>query len=139
EFKSLSPTLSKDILYTTDLLENILHWSRSQLKGYGLNKESFDLRNLVINEINYHLPSATTKKIEIIHDVFPGVMVYADILMIQIVVRNLLSNAIKFCSEHSVIHITAVYQKDQYALLCIEDTGVGMSPEVVKNLFSGNN
>lgn len=139
EFKAISPTLSKDILYTTDLLENILHWSRSQLKGYGLNKEPFDLRNLVINEINYHLPSAATKKIEIIHDVFPGVMVYADMLMIQIVVRNILNNAIKFCSERSTIHITAVYQKDQYILLCIEDTGIGMAPEVVNNLFNGDN
>jgi len=139
EFKALAPTLSKDILYTTDLLENILHWSRSQLKGYGLNKEPFDLRNLVINEINYHLPSASIKKIEIIHDVFPGVMVYADMLMIQIVVRNILNNAIKFCSERSIIHITAVFQKDKHILLCIKDTGIGISPEIVDRLFSGGN
>ena len=139
EFKTLSPSLSKDILYTTDLLENILHWSRSQLKGYGINKEHFDIKGLIVNEINYHLPSAKAKKVEIIQDVFPGKNVYADLLMIQIVVRNLLSNAIKFCHEGCTIQITAVYTKDLMLKLCIADNGVGMTEEVLKNLFSGEN
>ena len=139
EFKTLSPSLSKDILYTTDLLENILHWSRSQLKGYGINKEQFDLKGLIVNEISYHLPSANAKKVEIVQDVFPGEMVYADVLMIQIVVRNLLSNAIKFCYEGCTIQINAVYTTDKMVKLRIEDDGVGMSEEVVKKLFTGEN
>ena len=139
EFRTLSPSLSKDILYTTDLLENILHWSRSQLKGYGINKEEFDLKGLIVNEISYHLPSASAKNVEIIQDVFPGEMVYADVLMIQIVVRNLLNNAIKFCYEGCTIQINAVYTSDQMVKLRIEDNGVGMSEKVVKKLFSGEN
>ena len=139
EFKSISPTLSKDIIYTTDLLENILHWSRSQLKGFGIKKEFFDLRNLIINEINYHLPAANLKEITIIHDVFPGEMVYADILMIQIVIRNILNNAIKFCHKNCEIHITAVYQKDSNMLICIQDNGIGIPKNVIDKLFTEEN
>jgi len=138
EFKNISPTLSKDIIYTTDLLENILHWSRSQLKGYGINKELFNLRNLIINEINYHLPAAYLKKIKIIHDVFPGEMVYADMLMIQIVIRNILNNAIKFCNEDCQIHITANYQNNKM-LVCIEDNGVGIKKSILNKLFKDEN
>lgn len=139
EFKSISPTLSKDIIYTTDLLENILHWSRSQLKGFGIKKEFFNLRNLIINEINYHLPAATIKKIKIIHDVFPGEMVYADMLMIQIVMRNILNNAIKFCNEFSEIHITAAYQKNHTMLICIQDNGVGIPENIIDKIFKDEN
>ncbi len=139
EFKTLSPSLSKDIMYTTDLLENILHWSRSQLKGYGINKELFDLKILIVNEIDYHQPSANAKKVKIIQDVFPGEMVYADVLMIQIVVRNLLSNAIKFCHEGCTIEINAVHTKDNMIKLCIMDNGTGIESEVLKKLFSGEN
>jgi signal transduction histidine kinase len=139
EFRSISPTLSKDIIYTTDLLENILHWSRSQLKGFGIKKEFFNLRNLIINEINYHLPAATTKKIKIIHDVFPGEMVYADILMIQIVVRNVLNNAIKFCNENCEINITANYQKNGTMLICIKDNGIGIPTNLLSRLFKDEN
>lgn len=139
EFKSISPTLSKDIIYTTDLLENILHWSRSQLKGFGIKKEFFNLRNLIINEINYHLPAATTKKIKIIHDVFPGEMVYADVLMIQIVMRNILNNAIKFCHENCEILITAVYQRNGMMLVCIQDNGIGIPENILEKLFKDEN
>jgi len=139
EFKNISPTLSKDIIYTTDLLENILHWSRSQLKGYGINKETFNLRNLIINEINYHLPAAYLKKIKIIHDVFPGEMVYADMLMIQIVIRNIINNSIKFCHEGCEIIITAAYQKENKMLVCIEDNGVGIQESILNKLFKDEN
>ena len=139
EFKMLSPTLSKDILYTTDLLENILHWSRSQLSGYGIKKEHFDLRSMVVNEINYYLPSAASKKISIVQDVFPGKLVYADMLMVQIVVRNLLNNAIKFCYEGCQIDVFAMYHKSGMMELCIMDNGAGMEEQVLKKLFNGEN
>ncbi|WP_285010921.1 sensor histidine kinase [Pedobacter faecalis] len=139
EFKTLVPALSKDILYTTDLLENILHWSRSQLKGYGINHEFFDLKSLVVNEVNYHLPSAKSKNIEIIQDVFPGATVYADIIMMEIVVRNILNNAIKFCQSGCRIHITAVYTKEAFIRLSIADNGLGMPKEVLEKLFTGEN
>jgi signal transduction histidine kinase len=139
EFKMLAPTLSKDIIYTTDLLENILHWSRSQLKGHGINKEYFDLKGLVVNEVSYHMPSAKAKNVTIVQDVFPGAMIYADILMIQIVIRNILNNAIKFCSDNCEINIFAVYSKEHFIKLCIEDSGTGMEPIVLEKLFSGEN
>jgi signal transduction histidine kinase len=139
EFKMLSPTLSKDIIYTTDLLENILHWSRSQLKGNGINKEYFDLKGLVVNEVGYHMPSAKVKNIKIIQDVFPGAMIYADMLMVQIVIRNILNNAIKFCFDNCEINIFAVYTKEHFIKLCIDDTGIGMEPEVLDKLFNGEN
>lgn len=139
EFKKISPTLSRDIIYTTDLLENILHWSRSQLKGYGINKELFNLRSLILNEINYHLPAANLKKITIIHDVFPGEMAYADMLMIQIVIRNILNNAIKFCKEGCEILISATYMKGNKMLVCIEDNGVGINENVLNKLFKDEN
>lgn len=134
EFKMLSPKLSSDILYTTDLLENILHWSRSQLKGYGINKAHFELRNMILNEVNYHLPSAAIKNIRIIHDVFPGYIVYADLLMIQIVIRNILNNAIKFCNDCCEINISAVYKGNGRTMICVEDNGKGMSAEALNML-----
>lgn len=139
EFKMLTPSLNKDIIYTTDLLENILHWSRSQLKGHGINKEYFDLKGLVVNEVSYHMPSAKAKNINIVQDVFPGEMVYADMLMIQIVIRNILNNAIKFCYDNCEINIFAVYSKEHFIKLCIEDNGTGMEPEVLEKLFTGEN
>lgn len=139
EFEKISPELSKDIIYTTDLLENILHWSRSQLQGFGIQKEFFNVRNIIINEINYHLPAATLKKINILHDVFPNEIAYADVLMFQIVIRNIINNAVKFCNEGCEIVITASYQRNHMLKICIKDNGVGIPKATMEKLFKDEN
>lgn len=139
EFKELSPTLTKDISYTTDLLENILHWSRSQLKGYGINKELFDLKNLINSEVSYHLKAASVKKIEIILQLADDLVAYADLLMMQIVIRNLIINAIKFCHENCQINIVASYINAEYIGLQIQDNGVGIALENIQKIFNGEN
>jgi len=139
EFKALSPILSKDIVYTTDLLENILHWSRSQLQGFGVTKQFFNVRSTILNEINYHLTAASLKKVNILHDVFPNEIAYADLLMFQIVIRNLLNNAIKFCNEGCEILITAAYRKDGMIVVCIKDNGIGIPQETIEKLFKEEN
>lgn len=138
DFSTISPVLSRDIVYTTDLLENILHWSRSQLKGFGIKKEYFGIRNVILNEINYHIASAQAKHININHDVFPFEMVYADVLMFQIVIRNILNNAIKFCNQHCEINITASYQ-DGMMQICIKDDGIGIPSSIISKLFKEEN
>ncbi|WP_442588545.1 histidine kinase N-terminal 7TM domain-containing protein [Pedobacter sp. AW31-3R] len=137
EFKALSPTLTKDIAYTTDLLENILHWSRSQLNGYSINKEIFDLKTLITNEVNYHLPAAVLKKIEVVQDIPTHLPAFADMLMMQIVIRNLITNAIKFCSEGCRIDIFIHGVTKDYVDICIKDNGVGIADEMVRRLFKG--
>ena len=139
EFKELSPTLTKDISYTTDLLENILHWSRSQLKGYGINQEIFDLKKLINSEVNYHLKAASVKKIEIVQQLTDDLVAYADLLMMQIVIRNLIINAIKFCHENCRINIVASYINEEYIGLQIQDNGVGIALENIQKIFNGEN
>ena len=139
EFKFLSPTLTKDISYTTDLLENILHWSRSQLKGYGINKDFFDLKSLINSEVTYHLKAAAGKNINIRLTLPDDLEAFADLLMMQIVIRNLIINAIKFCHENGQIKISAFDQSEKYVELQIEDNGVGISSENLQKLFKGEN
>lgn len=139
EFKFLAPKLTKDISYTADLLENILHWSRSQLKGYSINKDYCDLKALVSGEISYHMKAAADKEIIITHSLEGDLTAFADLLMIQMVVRNLLSNAIKFCHSNCHIDISASCQDNDYIDISISDTGVGIAKENIQRIFKGEN
>jgi signal transduction histidine kinase len=139
EFKFLAPKLTKDISYTADLLENILHWSRSQLKGYSINRDYCDLKALVSSEINYHMKSAADKDIKITHSLNGDLIAFADLLMMQMVVRNLLSNAIKFCHSNCHIDISASSYDDDFISISIRDTGVGIAEENIQRIFKGEN
>jgi len=139
EFKFLSPTLTNDISYTTDLLENILHWSRSQLKGYSINQTPFDLKRLISTEVNYHQKAASAKNIKITQFVTDPILAYADLLMMQMVIRNLLNNAIKFCHSDCEITISAVYADPRHIEMIISDNGIGISPQNIKRIINGEN
>lgn len=139
EFKFLAPKLTKDISYTADLLENILHWSRSQLKGYSISKDNCDLKALVSSEINYHMKSAADKDIVITQTLNGELTAFADLLMMQMVLRNLLSNAIKFCNSECHIDISASCLDNEFIAISIQDTGVGIAEENIQRIFKGEN
>lgn len=136
EFSAIAPTLTKQVIYTTDLMENILHWSRSQLKGFGIKREDINVRSIVSNEIAYHAPMAKFKKINLINDVFPHETVYADLLMFQIVMRNILNNAIKFSHENGAIQINAHFLGNNRLQINISDNGVGVAEDKLSSLFA---
>ncbi len=58
--------------------------------------------------------------------------------MVHFVLRNLLNNAIKFTPEGGQITLTAFPLTAKMVAIAVNDTGVGMSPEIVARLFKIN-
>ena len=79
-------------------------------------------------------PMAKIKGVQIEQNISEEVVVKADKDAVSMILRNILSNAIKFSSEGDLIKINASNQNGN-VLLQIEDSGVGMSPDVIDKLF----
>jgi signal transduction histidine kinase len=138
ELKNYLPIITKNITSTSSLLENLLNWSRSQLKGERIHAKEFNIRIASLVQIQLLERSALDKKIRIENNISEDQMVYADRDMIELVIRNLLSNAIKYCNENDNIEMTSCLQND-VVKICIKDTGVGIAEENLNNLFGMNN
>lgn len=138
EFRSCLPALTKNIGYTSSLVDNLLQWSMSQLEGTVVNAVHFDIGDNVAYLVNGFHQLADDKDVRIKSNIQKPAMVYADRDMIQAVLRNLISNAIKFCSAGDKITIEADI-KVNAATIQITDTGVGISSENVGKLFGNNN
>ncbi len=134
EFKSFLPVMSENVDYTSGLIENLLHWSRSQLKGEKPRTELFDIKELIKREITYFEKSATAKEVTLRDETFDKTYVFADKDMIQLVLRNLISNAIKFCRKGDHVSITSQINAHEITI-CIDDTGIGMSDKTLEKLF----
>ena len=63
-----------------------------------------------------------------------SLFVWFDTTMIDKVIFNVLSNAFKFTNEHGLIHIT-ISKNNEYAVIKIEDDGIGMTKEVIDHAF----
>jgi len=134
EFKLYIPKLSNNISYTTGLLENLLFWSMSQLQGEIIKPLYFNIKGITDNVITLFDNVIKEKDITTENNLDPFSLVYADLDMIQLIVRNLISNAIKFSEHGKSITITSVINRKEF-IMCISDSGVGISKENQNKLF----
>lgn len=134
EFKSFVPQLSKNIGFTTSLLENLLFWAKSQLQGEIVKPIYFNLKELTVNTVNLYENITSEKDIEIQNNIDFTYKVHADKDMIQLVIRNLVFNAIKFSKRGGLIMLSSSTEGN-YSKMCIQDRGVGISTEDQKKLF----
>lgn len=122
------------------LLENLLTWSRTQVGAVKANFDIFNIKDLLDNVVAMLRNNALEKKITVSIECEPEVHVFADVNMIQSVVRNILTNAIKFTAFGGSIRLAVIPNSDDVTIRII-DSGVGMNNDDLQNLFilgSGN-
>jgi len=120
------------------LLENLLQWAKSQLGSIKYQATDFDLSEVIKDNIEIQKLKAKEKSIKIVSKLEANTSVFADINMINTVIRNLLSNALKFSHRNSEVIISAKVDTDSIQL-SIRDKGLGISMENQKKLFNIDN
>lgn len=133
EFNELIPELSDNADNASALLMNLLNWSKSQMQNLEPKPETFNIQEIFLEKIQLIDKKVKKKRIVLLDESIKG-FVYADKSMIEIVVQNLLANAVKFSRVGDVITVSN-RERNGNCLICIEDTGVGISEENQKKLF----
>lgn len=117
------------------LLENLLEWS---MLKQGLSR-FLPVQKELIHEIKEcsasYSETAAKKQIALIYQIPESTMVYADPNMLRSLIRNLLSNAIKFTPVGGSVTIYAETQEDNSCVISIKDTGIGLSEDLLSQLF----
>ncbi len=134
EEKSILNELSKNVEYNTELLENLLKWASSQMKGSIINPISFNIHELASDKIKLYEKAANQKGIQFIISTNIDTNVFADKDMIELVLRNLITNAIKFSNNGDNITITSINSNGDVKV-CVADNGMGMPQEAIAKLF----
>jgi len=116
------------------LLQNLLEWAKSQTGRLTVNPVEVELKKLVVSATSVLRPIADQKKITMKTDFEDKVILFADPLMIETVLRNLINNAIKFTPENGLIEITTTKVENKVTI-CVKDNGTGISEADAKNLF----
>jgi signal transduction histidine kinase len=128
------------------LSEDILDVTRIESKTLILNKEKFNLNDILSNAIQDHKNEIekTNGSLKLLYEneeEEDNIIVEADRIRLSQVISNLIRNAIKFTKE-GIILITA--RKDNsnnnnnnnQVIISVKDTGSGIDPEILPRLFS---
>ena len=116
------------------LVDNLLTWARTRNNRLSILKSSFDIQKVVNDIIKLSELSALQKNINLKSTIPTSTLVYADVNMIDFVVRNLISNAIKFSFIESEIIIESKVV-DNGICISVKDQGVGITQDNIDNLF----
>jgi PAS domain S-box-containing protein len=135
ELKEFTTVMHKTAANLYRLLENLLQWARMQQGSIPFNPELHFLQKLVLDFIPLEIDHCKTKGIELIVQIEEGITVFADRNILQSTLLNLISNAVKFTRKGGKIILSAESADDKTIEISISDTGIGMSEELISNLF----
>ncbi|WP_298309730.1 tetratricopeptide repeat-containing sensor histidine kinase [uncultured Aquimarina sp.] len=134
EFQEIIPLLANKTHQTSIMLNNLLNWSKSQMKELNAKPTEFNIKDVIHSKFTFFEPKAELKDIKL-ENQLDSTMVFADKDMFSIVSQNLIANAIKFCKPGDSITLHSE-EKEKHYEICFQDTGVGIPQENLGRLFS---
>ncbi|MEW6342306.1 MAG: transporter substrate-binding domain-containing protein [Pseudomonadota bacterium] len=122
------------------ILDDLLDYSKIEAGRLTIEAEPIDLRELVDNAVGLLAGRAHEKGLRVRVDIAPEVAasVRGDSVRLRQILFNLLSNAIKFTLAGEVdVRVCVVGQTEdsQTLEMSVEDTGIGIAPDVQASLF----
>ena len=128
------PQVTKQFKYTSNLLNNLLQWAQSQMDGYRVKPEAFNIVELMHEKKTLLQTRLDEKNLEL---ELPEAeyIVYADRNMTDLVLQNLISNAIKYCNQGDSI-TACITNKNGAADISIKDTGIGIPEDKLNKIFA---
>lgn len=120
---------------TSDLLSNLLSWSKAQMEGVHVKLKPHNIFDILCSTINTQHAIAGKKDITFTNTIDRQAIALCDEDMLQLVVRNLLNNAIKFTQPLGNINISSA-TVDGHTEIIISDNGKGIPYEQQKEIFS---
>ena len=138
--RQLANPILRNAIRLQRLTGDILDVTRIESQTLRLNKEEFDLNEVISNVIKDCKSQIDSEKIKLVYEYsrVNNIIVNADKNRLNQVISNLISNSIKFTQgERGTISITTKREEDSKAIIIsVRDTGKGIDPEIIPRLFT---
>ncbi|MBN2011547.1 response regulator [candidate division KSB1 bacterium] len=127
----------------TNLVNDLLDYSKIKHHDLKLNKQALDLRSVVDVVLTFSKPLVGYKQVELVNHISPDLpLVHADENRVQQMLYNLVGNAIKFTKEGSVrvsgraLPHTPDSGNGEMVEVTVSDTGIGIIEENFTDIFT---
>ena len=134
ELRTFLAQVEKNVDQTSSLLENLLIWASTQMRGLKLNPETCVVNDIVNDCISLYRHQAEKKNLILDNSIELPYQVFTDRESLKFVIRNLISNAIKYTPEGGTI-VTYAMQEGSMLRIVVADSGIGIPGEVLDKLF----
>ena len=138
EATSERATLARDVIarqtrHLSRLVDDLLDVARVMTGKVLLERQPLDLGDVVTRHVT-SLRATGKMQEHVVNLETTPVWVDADVIRIEQIISNLVSNALKYTPAGGTITIR-VSRDNGFAVLTVEDTGVGMQPHLLSRIF----
>lgn len=128
-------TVNNEVQRLSRLVDAILKLSRLENRSKPLNMQLLDVSELISGIIATHDAFVTDSGLDLHFSSDDDVFIMGDADMIRQATANLISNAVRYTPEGGSITVS-VTKGLLMANIAVEDTGIGLTPEEAKMVFS---
>ncbi|NJL93694.1 MAG: GAF domain-containing protein [Anaerolineae bacterium] len=120
----------------TRLVQDLLDVSRFERGVIQLNREPLALPEVVMQVVEQHMPEAHARQIRLLASLpATPLEVAADRTRLVQVLTNLLFNALTYTGPGGQVRVELTAPDATHVLLAVEDTGIGIAPELISEVF----
>lgn len=134
EREKYAATLLRASKRLTDLVTNILKLNKLENQELKPEYEEIELSEMLAQTLIGYEELFEKKGLALSFSFSEEVRIFSSVSYLEIVWNNLLSNAIKFTDAGGEIRVT-LKKTVGGAVVCVSDTGCGISPETGKHIF----
>jgi two-component system sensor histidine kinase/response regulator len=137
DFKLILKDLEKTANETNILLDNLLEFTRQQQQNASISPKYCAVYPVIMESVQLLKGNAEKKNITVKSDISSDIVAYFDEVTMYTVFRNIIFNAIKFTPANGSVRLDS-YLENDYVIVRISDTGIGISEEILKKIFVKN-
>ena len=135
KLKSIIPLMENSLEKTNEMVDDLLNWAGSQIKGKKISYETFRLATVFDEVMDLFQERIEAKKLTVKNKLPSDLKIKADRDGISHVIRNLMTNAIKFSNEKGQISMEVKEVDLHKTTFIFKDDGIGMSKKQANMLF----
>ena len=128
-------TVNSEVQRLSRLVDAILKLSRLESRSTPMKKEVVNVGELIAGIVATHEAFVADSGLTLKYEMEQGVRVLGDADMIRQATANLISNAVRYTSEGGLVTVR-VERGDIMASISVQDTGIGLTPDEAKMVFS---
>jgi two-component system, sensor histidine kinase len=135
EVKRFHEMIDRQLAHMTRMIDDLLDVSRIARGKIVLSKSSVDLVEIVRTTIEDHRGALESAGLEVRAELpTTPIVLNGDRTRLAQVVGNLLQNAAKFCDRGGTVNVRITREADRASII-IQDSGVGMTPDLLSRIF----
>lgn len=133
----LMNSLKEHTKASAEMLDKLLYWGQSVIKGKGLNQTIMATSPIIKDNLELKKMAMAEKQITVVDKTPADMKIFADATHFDFIMRNLLANAIKYTNKGGNIELRADDRsKPGFVVFAVQDDGVGISASTLPLVFN---